>query len=417
VRYLTLLLALVLAAPVPAQDTTQARLDSLQARLAAIEERLAIVQQQAADEAALAVRTKSRIALEFRGKVLLSGVSNSGAVNNTDYPSFVRPRDPAVDPRGIALVMRQTMLGGEVRVRDVLGGQFTGDLDVDFAGGQQASYGGRTFPLLRLRTARAILDWTHGQLLVGQETPLIADLNPVSVAGVATPLFTSAGNLWLWIPQIRATVQTAGPVRVGLQGAVLTPSVNKAVPSFDVPDFDAGERTRRPYVQGRLRAQWGEAERPGEIGVGIHRGWVQVSNDTERVSEALAADALIPLTGWLEVRGEYHDSRGASPLGGGAIGQLFGADQRLVRTRAGWGQVNVQFTPSLLFSAGMGIDDPEDADAPVDGRLRNVVQSTGLIWRPAGPLLAGLEYRSMTTRYAAGDARNHHVHLTLGFEF
>lgn len=416
-RYLTLALGLAIASPAASQDTTQARLDSLRVRLEQLEERLAIVQQQAADEAANAVRTKSRVGLEFRGKVLMSGVSNTAPVNNTDYPSFVRPRDPAVDPQGIALVMRQTMLGGAIRVRDVLGAQFTGDLDVDFAGGQQPSYGGRTFPLLRLRTARAILDWTHGQLMVGQETPLISDLNPISIAGVATPGFTSAGNLWLWIPQVRATVQTAGTVRWGLQGAVLTPSVNKAVASFDVPDFDAGERTGRPFVQGRVRAQWGEMDRPGEIGIGVHRGWVRTDELTERTSEAFAADVLLPITYWLEVRGEFHDGRGTSPLGGGSIGQLFGAGQRLVQTRAGWAQINAQVTPGVMLSTGLGIDDPEDTDAPVDGRLRNVVRTSAIIWRPAGPLLLGLEHRHMTTRYAAGDFTNQHLHFTFGFEF
>src|SRR5260221_11971987 len=43
---------------------------------------------------------------------------------------------------------RQTTLGAALSARDVLGGQFVGDVDVDFYGGQQASSGGRTFPPL-----------------------------------------------------------------------------------------------------------------------------------------------------------------------------------------------------------------------------------------------------------------------------
>ena len=37
--------------------------------------------------------------------------------------------------------------------------------------------------------------------------------------------------------------------------------------------------------------------------------------------------------------------------------------------------------------------------------------------RPAGPILAGLEYRKMKTRYDAGDFANDHVNLAVGFEF
>jgi len=49
-----------------------------------------------------------------------------------------------------------------------------------------------------MRTARAILAWPNAELLLGQDAPLMAGINPVSLAAIGTPEFAAAGNLWLW---------------------------------------------------------------------------------------------------------------------------------------------------------------------------------------------------------------------------
>src|SRR5260221_4817558 len=136
---------------------------------------------------------------------------------------------------------RQTTLGAAYASRDVVGGQFVGHVDVDFYGGQKASSGGRTFPLLRLRTARGIVRWSNGELLVGQESPLIAGVNPVSPAAIGTPAFATAGNLWLWLPQIRGTIESSGDVRIALQGGVLADTHVVPIWLFDT-DVDQAER-------------------------------------------------------------------------------------------------------------------------------------------------------------------------------
>ena len=107
-------------------------------------------------------------------------------------------------------------------------------------------------------------------------------------------------------------------------------------------------------------------------------------------------------------------------LGGGAIAQNFGQPdgagaRRIIRDTGGWAQVIVR--PSVMWelAAGFGIDDPDDADRPV--RERNLAGSMSLTVRPAGPLLAAVEYRRLETRYAAGDATSGHLNLAVGFEF
>ena len=400
-----------------AQDSTKAKTDSLAARLERAEEAIKLLQEQLAAEAQSSVKTRSRISLEFNGRVLVTAFSNSRRVNNVDVPLFVRPDSAIGLPQGGAgMAIRQTQLGFAVSADRVLGGAFRGDLDVDFFGGQQPSSGGRTFPLLRLRTARAQVTWKYGELLIGQESPLVSGVNPVSLASIGTPGFVGAGNLWIWLPQIRAGVETGGPVSFGVQGAVLAPTSGDPQSLFDT-DNDLAERSKRPFLEGRVHLKWGSDDLAGDIGVGIHRGWFATKGDSLLVSDAFMVDARIPLARWLELRGEGYDGKGMRSLGGGAIGQAFGVNGALVRSRGAWGQINLKPSSRVVVGAGYGFDDPRAEDLLPGARLKNTAMEGHVHIRPAGPLVIGLEYRRLETSYAVGKLANDHLNLAFGFEF
>ena len=245
--------AVVSGSPLEAQD-------SIAARLERAEEVIKLLQQQLAGQAQSAVKTRSRLSLEFHGLVLVTGFSNTRRVNNVDDPQFVRPDTANGLPQGGAgLAIRQTSIALAVTDPEVLGGRFVGDLDVDFFGGQQPSSGGRTFPLLRLRTARAMISWKYGEFEVGQDSPLIAGINPLSLGALGTPEFVGAGNLWLWLPQVRIGVETGGAVSLGIQGTVLAPTSGDATGAFDT-DNDIAEKSGRPYFEGRVHLRWGSDE-------------------------------------------------------------------------------------------------------------------------------------------------------------
>jgi hypothetical protein len=413
------LLLLALAAPAGAQkpDSTKSARDSLAARVERAEEAIELLKQQLAAQSESGVTTRSGLKLEWSGRVLVSAFGNSRRTNNADVPQFVRPDTANGLPQGGGgLAIRQSTLGLAVSATSVLGGEFHGDLDVDFFGGQQPSSGGRTFPLLRLRTARATLTWAHGEFMVGQDQPLTSGINPVSLASVGTPGFTAAGNLWLWLPQARATLETGSTVKFAIQGAVLSPMTGDAAGAFDT-DFDAAERAKRPFVQGRARLRWGQGDTQGELGVGAHQGWFAAKGDSLQVSRGIMADALVPLGKSFELRGEAYDGRGLRPLGGGQIGQLFGKNGAVVRGRGAWGQANLKPTRRVIVGAGYGFDDPNDDDLATTARLKNTALESHLIVRPAGPLVLSAEWRRLTTTYAARAYSNDHLNLGVGFEF
>lgn len=429
-RTILLLGGIVLAALRPvaarAQDTSQVAMDSLLARLRALEASVDVLQKQVAEAATSGVTTRSRIQVELTGRVMMNAFTNERIVNSVDNPQFVR-RDTAarVPLKGLGMGVRQTMFGIRANVSDILGGQFHGVMDVDFYGGQQPSTGGRTFPLLRIRTAHGTLAWNHAEILAGQEIPLFSPLNPISPAAVGTPEFVAAGNLWLWLPQLRTTIQTGNSgFNVGLQGAVLAPTSGDPVGTFDT-DFDAAERTRRPYLETRVRARWGEFEMAGEIGCSAHLGWVSVPAgagqlpDSMLTSKAVGCDARLPLFSWLELRGEGYSGQLMRGLGGGAIAQGIGATGLPVENDAGWGQINLRpFHELLTGGAGCGIDHPRASDLAGDpnARLRNTSCAAYVQWKP-GAIFVGFEGRRTATEYATTRYANNHFNLALGFEF
>lgn len=359
----------------------------------------------------------ARRSVEFSGFVLVNGFFTNARMNNSDVPQLAEADTNGVAGSGGSI--RQTRLGVFVTEPDVLGGSFSGEVDVDFFGGQEPSSGGRTFPLLRMRRAVGTVQWAHAQLLFGQESPLVAERSPRSLASVGFPDFAGAGNLWLWTPQGRVTVETGYTLRLALQAAVLAPTAGTAQSTFTT-QLDSAERTKRPALEGRLRLGWGPSDDPSEIAVGGHLGWLKgldsATGDTLLVSKAVTVDARIKI-GIAELIGEAFTGQALAGLGGGGIGQSIGAGGVPVRTKGGWGQLNLRPVRHVMFGGGCGLDDPNDADVPATGRLRNFVCEGHVELRPPGPLVFGFEYRHFSTRYQGGDFSASHLNLAAGYRF
>ena len=434
--------------PAPSRDSAaaadSAARDSLAARLARAEAAIDLLRKQLAVEANTVVRTRSRLQVELSARILTNAFLTDSRTNSVDVPQFALPSPvipaqpiggtPGVRAAGLSL--RQSRVGAALSVDSVLGATFESDFELDFFGGVSAGPGDRRlFPEPRLRTARAQLRWHRTTVFVGSEMPLISDLNPISLAAVGIPEFATAGNLWNWIPQVRVSHdirEFSNGARIGVQGALLSP-FSGAQHIAEADAVDAGERSGRPFVEGRLHLRWGGnadrsgaasdvtmGESGGEIGVGVHRGWLRASGDSLTVSSAVSLDARVLLLPRVELRGEAYTGQLLRGLGGGAIGQTFGRAApgdfigRPLRDTAGWLQLNVQATTTLITGAGCGRDDVNRDDAPT--RVSNSVCSAHLLWRPAQPIVFGLEFRSIHTQYIDRTNRANHLNLSFGFE-
>jgi len=354
--------------------------------------------------------------VELTGFVLVNGFFTNARVNNSDVPQFADSLPPASAGGG---TIRQSRLGVLVTDPDVLHGSFAGEVDVDFFGGQQPSTGGRTFPLLRLRRAVGTVSWSSLQVMFGQESPLVAERSPRSLASVGFPDFAGAGNLWLWLPQFRATLEQGYTLRLAEQVAVLAPSAGTAQGLFNTQP-DSAERARRPFVEGRVRLGWGPTDDPSEVAIGGHLGWL-ASGDTLFQSRAVTADARVKI-GVVEVLGEAFTGRALAGLGGGGIGQNLGPTGAVVRTKGGWGQLNVRPRQEVTLGGGCGIDDPDDRDLTdlagnLRGRLKNFVCEGHVHLAPPGPLMFGFEFRRLETTYPSGKFTANHINVAAGYRF
>jgi hypothetical protein len=412
--------------------------DSLAARLARAEAAIAALRQQLATESQTTVHTRSRLQLDLTGRIYTNAFMTLGRSNSSDIPLVALAPSNVAEKNAFGVTARQSRLGGIATVSDVLGGDFTGDIELDFFGGVQNGPGDRRlFPEPRLRTTRARMRWARTEIMVGLDDPLISQLNPVSVAASGVPEFSGSGNLWNWLGQFRidqklgSTTLANTPVHWAVQAAMIAPFAGAVYPGE--PDaVDAGERSARPAFETRFTASWGDsasagatdasiASGGGEIGVGLHRGWVADGEGGLESSHAIAMDARVSLTPRIELRGEAYTGRLLRGLGGGGIAQAFGralTSSELgpaIRDRAGWAQLNAQVAAWLLVGAGCGVDVVNNSDlAP---RRRNTVCATHLLWRPSEPFVIGLEFRRVSTRFDTGETgRVSHLNLGVGFE-
>lgn len=408
--------------------------DSLAARLARTDSALALLQQRVATEAASGVRLRSRIQLDLSARLVVNASGTRGVGTAAEIPVFATPAPTAGGGRGrpqvLGMSMRQALLGGSASMDSVAGATLLVDFELDFfARALDASP--PLFPEPRLRTARLFLVWPRTEVLVGMDTPLISDLNPVSTAGVAIPVFAAAGNLWNWLPQFRVTrtLATRGEWAVAAQSAIMSPNASERSPGA-TGAMDLGQASGRPALQSRVRLRHGTDldDRPAqgvwrsgvEVGVGSHVGWLRPSPSNTLRSWAIAADVHAALGHGVEVRGEAYRGALLRGLGGGGIGQNFGtlgvsaSEPGLPLTgTAGWLQLNAQWQPSLVQGIGCGTDRVSGDRAD---RRRNGVCALHVTWRPAMPLFMSLEYRRFRTHYADGPWRAQHWNLAFGVD-
>jgi hypothetical protein len=422
----------------PRDTTTTPSLDSLAARLARTEEALKLLREQLATESASQVRLRSRAQLELSARLVMNSFRAVGNLQGAESPVFASPdraRDPEHGSAGrssLGVSFRQTLIGATATVDSVLGGTLAADIEFDFFA-RATDATPPLFPEPRLRTARVFLTRPKTDIMLGTETPLISDLNPISSAGVGIPVFATAGNLWNWLPQLRVTREVwsregARAISVALQGALLAPYANErhlANPTGP----DAAALTGRPALESRVRLRWGSEHdvvaaqgvhtKGGEIGIGVHSGALRVAGDSTLNSWAVSTDLRVPLGARVELRGEGYRGHLIRGLGGGAIGQNFGTlgttNQPGVplTDTAGWLQLNAQLSPTVIAGGGCGTDRVHETSAD---RRRNTACALHTQWRPTQPLFVSFEWREFRTRFASGLASGRQLNLGLGIE-
>jgi hypothetical protein len=384
------------------------------------------------------ISSASKYRVRLSGIVLLNLFGNHGQVDNLDFPTLVPPDQP-IDSRGsFAASIRQSLLGLDVFGPEVRGAKVSADVQFDFAGGFPYAPDGTTFGLARLRTGTIRLAWPNTTVIAGQDTAFFSPLSPSSLASLAVPAFSYAGNLWNWVPQARVErrVNIAESSSLLLQAGVLDPLTGEPPSSQFLRTPQAGEASRQPGYA--TRVAWSRRAFGHDITLGIGGYYSLQDWGFHRLVDGWAgtSDWTVPLSNRWELSGEFYRGRGLGGLGGG-IGRsaLFSGPITDPNTQVqglnaagGWAQLKFRQTEKLEWNGAFGQDNAFARDlrffrlsqqSYFDPSLaRNQSAFVNFIYRPRSDLLFSAEYRRLRTFSILGNSdAAEQVNLSVGVLF
>ena len=350
---------------------------------------------------------------------------------------------------------RQSMVGFQVSPKTVGSGwSASGLVEIDFFGSRPNDSSlqtqNRVFNQPRLRRAYLQLDKGDWRIVAGQDKAILAPLDPISLSHVAIPLGATAGNLWAWLPQVRAENRHKfGKSTLLIQGGILRPSFGdnrladqagltgtSAGSAVDGTFSGLGERGRQPFYEARVALSHPMAGRTATIAVSGHYGREAVGADKGIDSSAEAVDWSIPLHKYLIFRGEAFTGGNLVSFDGGieqgvAFTPAAGttpAQFRKIADQGGWGELISPVTAKDILYAGAGTDDPRDRDLmPNSSRSKNSFVWASYFRKLAPDVTAAVEWSfwDFRTRNFIGpnlgprqtSGRGNVVNIALAYQF
>ncbi|MDB4965234.1 MAG: hypothetical protein JWN44_923 [Myxococcales bacterium] len=357
--------------------------------------------------------------------------------NNPDVPEWA-----TAGPSAFYFTVRQTRLGvrgswdappSRLHVQKV-----AGLIEADFYGGFLGQGVAYFFPVPRLRLATATVEWHTVRFSFGQDWSVLAPLNPDTALHVAVPGFTSSGNLWARVPQLRVD----GVVRFGRHGAehkwrllwtaalvaeVQADAIATAQNAFTgVRIPEGGENALAPAGEARVAIGHDLYDKSLEIGVSGHLGNRNIAftgGRTARLNGAVAVDVTLPLPLRLSLKGEAYWGSGLDAFFGGIVqGIAFTTDPATgaiatvgngIADAGGWAQLSWAALKWLTLYAGGGADKPKTVDLIVANAATNRTLNAAFYGELSVEFARGfalwLEYDFMHTEFQAAPTQRTHV--------
>jgi hypothetical protein len=408
---------------------------------AAVPARVAIQQGPAgpvsAQGAAPEVTTQSHLPVTFYGTLLLNSVYDTAAMNITDIPLFTgkQAADSLGNDKTFSMTARQTRLGLRLAdPADIGGARLSGQVEIDFLGGDAPFGNGDNMALPRLRLAFGRMDWKRFSLEAGQDWSIFAPLNPTSLAEYAIPSLSASGNPWIRMPQIRleAHGSIGAEMNILAQFAAIDPNVG----DYNTNTFSAaqvpgiGERGRAPGAEARLAFTSKQHDRDFTIGLSGHythgKNSGTIGDITRQISVnswGAAIDFTLPFTKRFNLTGELYTGRelGIFSVTSGEAIQAAGVfGDRGVRSSGGWAQAQFDLARRWQLNLAYGIDDPNVRDILIGSRTRNQSYMGNVIYKFTQNLTIAWEYRRLLTDFRNqlfANERGDTANLAFGYMF
>jgi hypothetical protein len=380
---------------------------------APIQERVAVTEQRTQDLSQSKVETGQRLPVTLTGMVLFNAYMNGSANGGLQAPLVAARTDNVSNG---AASLSQSIIGLRFQGPRVLGGgQVKGTFDMDLWGGTSSSLN----HLVRLRVATLQVDWKNSSVMVGQDKPIIAPRDPDSLSQVAFSPLTSAGNLWLWQPQVRFEQRFALGENAGVRAQAGVYQTSEPLASAG-PEYQATLATSRPALQGRFEF-WRKFSSGAriEIAPGFHTSQTHVDY-ISIPSRLFTIDWLIQPLAKFQLTGTFFNGKNAAGLGGLRQGFTIADGDRFaaIRTKGGWAQVSYLATNRLTFNVYGGQESNRAADLLLGQMTRNLSYAANVHYRIGSNVLIGGEANQVRTNYFGGPLRLvNHYDLALAYLF
>ena len=374
---------------------------------AALEEKVEIQEQRLDEQAQTKVEASQKFPIRLTGMALYNAFLDSKQNGGVDYPIVATNTGPG----RAGATIRQTIIGLDYRgPTTVWGGKVQGSVYMDF-------FAGATNSAMRIRTGSIEIDWKNRSIMAGLEKPIFNPREPSSLAQVGISPLTGAGNLWLWLNQVRFEQDIHFLPSTGVRAQLGVVQTREIGPYVGTVTPEAS----RPGLEGRFNFFYNlDDDRHLEFAPGFH------------TSVTHAAGQSIPSTlysfDWffnpwkpVEFSGAFYSGQNVAHLGSGTrqgFGIYYGRYVYAVESRGGWGQITLHALPRLDFHLFTGQVDDSSPFLNTGAIGKNLLYGGNSYFRLAPNVLLGLEATQLRTVYLGQGTRiNNHYDLALAYLF
>ena len=371
-----------------------------------VAETLDIHEQRIAEQARTKVEASQKFPIRLSGMALFNAFANSRQSGGFDDPIVAGPTGPG----HAGATVRQTIVGLEFAgPQTIWGGKARASIYMDFFAGTNNS-------AMRVRTADVEIDWKTRSVMAGLEKPIFNPREPSSLAMVGISPLTGAGNLWLWLPQVRFEQDLRFGSGTGLRaqlGAVQTREIGPYV-------GDAIPEASRPAAEGRFNFYHNlDEDRRFEFAAGFHASTTHAGGKSIP-SNLFSLDWSFNPWKRLEFTGVFYSGQNVAHLGSGtrqgfALDGVYGT---AVQSRGGWGQLTLHVLPRLDFHWFTGQVDDANHDLNAGAIGKNLLFGGNAYFHLAPNVLLGPEVTQLRTVYLGQGVKiNNHYDLALAYIF
>jgi hypothetical protein len=385
------------------------------------------------------VESGSKYRLRLSGIVLLNMYDNRGVVNNQDFPQVAETEQSEIlfaSPSSFGGTLRQSQIKLQAFGPDIAGARTSADLQFDFAGGFPNTWNGVAKGLVRLRTGTIRLDWANTSIVAGQDSLFFAPLAPSSLATIATPALSYAGNLWSWTPQVRVEhrIVLSDASSLSIQAGILDSLTGDTPEAENDRDPSWGEESGQPAYATRVSWSHRAFGQNLTVGLGGYYGRQDWGFSRNVDGWAGTTDVTLPLGKLFEFTGAFYRGRAVAGQGGG-IGQdvLFAGSFtdpatifKGIDSIGGWAQLKFKPRANFEINGAIGLDNPfaselrryESISYFQGSYSRNLSPFVNFIYQVRSDVLFSTEYRRLRTSIIdSGSSNANHINLSLGYIF